>query len=90
MQSNLDKIYDYAVNNRLVPHPKKRKAIIFSKRSQASQFEERETLTLAHNNIEYAHSYKWLGFVLDDHLSYDLHIKDLSKKLIMAFQYCDA
>ena len=43
MQSNLDKIYDYAVNNRLVPHPKKTKAIIFSKRSQASQFEERES-----------------------------------------------
>ena len=81
MQSNLDKIYDYAVNNRLVPHPKKTKAIIFSKRSQASQFEERETLTLAQNNIEYAHSYKCLGFVLDDHLSYDLHIKDLSKRL---------
>ena len=81
MQSNLDKIYDYAVNNRLIPHPKKTKAIIFSKRSQASQFEERETLTLAQNNIEYAHSYKCLGFVLDDHLSYDLHIKDLSKKL---------
>ena len=38
-------------------------------------------MTLAQNNIEYANSYKCLGFVLDDHLSYDLHIKDLSKKL---------
>ena len=38
-------------------------------------------MTLAQNNIEDAHSYKCLGFVLDDHLSYDLHIKDLSKKL---------
>ena len=64
MQSNLDKIYDYAVNNRLVPYPKKTKAIIFSKRSQATQFEERESLTLAQNNIEYAHSYKCFGLFL--------------------------
>ena len=39
MQSNPDKIYVYAVNSRLLPHPKKTKAIIFSKRSQASQFD---------------------------------------------------
>ena len=38
-------------------------------------------MTLAQNNIEYANSYKCLGFVLDDHLSYDQHIKDLSRKL---------
>ena len=69
------------VNNRLVRHPKKTKAIIFSKCSQASQFEKRKSLTLAQSNIEYAHSYKCSGFILDDHLPYNLYIKDLSKKL---------
>ena len=55
------------------------KAIIFSKRSQTSKVEERESLVLAQTNIEYAHSYKCLGFILD-HFSYNLHTKDLSKK----------
>ena len=69
-----------------MPHPKKTKVIIFSKPSQATPFEERFPLSLNDVDIEYVTRYKCLGFTLDQHLDYSLHLKDMCRKINYGLQ----
>ena len=46
IQRNLDEMNNYTSKNRLVPHPGKTKALLFSKRSQATCSEDRALLKL--------------------------------------------
>ena len=74
IEDNLDKIYKYTVNSRSASaSPRKWK--------QSSSVSKAKSLVPAQNKTKYAHSYKWSGIVLDKHLSFDLHIKDLCRKL---------
>ena len=81
IQSNLNEICRYTTKNRLVAHPGKTKALLFSKRSQASCTDDRTLLKLDGVMIEYVRSYKCLGFMLNEHLDYSDHMKDLCRKL---------
>ena len=86
IQVNLNVIGTYSAKNHLVPHPKKTKSILFSKRSQYIIPEERVNLTLSDKNIEYVSFYKCLAFTLDEHLHYTEHVKDMCKKINYGLQ----
>lgn len=60
---------------------KKRKIMLFSKQSQAVSIFDRLLVNLAGAQIDYTSSYKCLGFTLDEHLDYKLHLKDICKKV---------
>ena len=81
IQGDLDSVSSYSSRNHLVPHPSKTKVIFFSKPSQATKFEDRAILSLNSADIEYVNSYKCLGFSLEQHLDYSLHVKDICKKI---------
>ena len=81
VQNNLTSISNYALKNRLIPHPQKTKIMLFSKQSQAVSIDDRIPLNLAGAQIDYTSSYKCLGFTLDEHLDYKLHLKDICKKV---------
>ena len=55
--------------------------MLFSKQSQAVPIDDRIPLNLAGAQIDYTSSYKCLGFTLDEHLDYKLHLKDICKKV---------
>ena len=86
IQRDLDSICLYSSRNHLVPHPKKTKVILFSKPSQATPLEERSPLSLNNVGTEYVTSYKCLGFTLDQHLDYSLHLKDMCRKINYGLQ----
>ena len=64
-----------------MPHPRKTKIMLFSKQSQAVPLDDHIPLNPAGVPIDYTSSYKCLGFTLDDHLEYKLHLKDICKKV---------
>ena len=76
----------YSAKNHLLPHPKKTKSKLFSKPSQYTLPEERVYLTFSDKNIEYVSFYKCLGFILDKHLHYTEHVKDMCKKINYGLQ----
>ena len=79
VQGDLNSLYEYARKNHLVPHPDKTKVVIFHKKRQI--IEDRPLLTLGENVVEYVNSYKCLEFTLDESLQYDLHVKDICRKM---------
>ena len=86
IQAGLNEINDYAKNNRLLPHPSKTKVIIFCKKSKVVPVEDLVELQIDPHNVEYAETYKCLGFTLDQHLDYSLHLKELSRKINYGLQ----
>ena len=86
IQASLNEINDYAKNNRLLPHPNKTKLIIFCKKSKFAPFEDRVKLQIDGPKVDYAESYKCLGFMLHQHLDYSLHLRELSRKINYGLQ----
>ena len=84
VQGDLNSLYEYARKNHLVPHLDKTKVVIFHKKRQI--IEDRPLLTLGENVVEYVNSYKCLGFTLDESLQYDLHVKDICRKMNYGIQ----
>ena len=73
-------------NNRLLPHPSKTKVIIFCKKSKLVPAEDLVELQIDGHKVDYAESYKCLGFMLDQHLDYSLYLKELSGKINYGLQ----
>ena len=68
IQASLNEINDDAKNNRLLPHPSKAKVIIFWKKSKLVPVEDLIELQIDGHKVDYAESYKCLGFMFDQHL----------------------
>ena len=84
VQDNLNSLCEYARKNHLVPHPGKTKVVIFHKKKKI--IEDRPFLTFGENVVEYVSSYKCLGFTLDECLQYDLHVKEICRKINIGIQ----
>ncbi len=86
IQASLNEINDYAKNNRLLQHPSKTKWIVFCKKSKVVPVEDLVELQIDGHKVEYAESYKCLGFTLGEHLDYALHLKEKSRKINYGLQ----
>lgn len=79
MQSDLNILNDYFTQNVLSMNITKTKSIVF--KSQNSRTPTNLQLSLGNTQVEQVTEYKYLGLILDETLSWRMHIASLIKKL---------
>ena len=78
LQSDLDKLAKWCTDNKLTINCKKTKYCIFGMRSNVKRSKSMDIeLSLNNNILDRVCSYKYLGFILDDHLNFNKHITEL-------------
>ena len=78
LQSDLDNLVAWCTDNKLTINSKKTKYCIFGMRSNVKRSKSIDTVLSLNNNIlDRVCSYKYLGFILDDHLNFNKHISTL-------------
>ena len=86
MQNDLKKLENYTKENYLIINPTKTKAMIIypSNYEKNNSLEHNLYLTINDQNIEFIHSFKFLGFILDDELLFEQQINMILSKLSLA------
>ena len=80
IQSDLNSLYDWCNRNKLTINCKKTKYCLFGMRSNIKKSKMLDIqLSLNANILERVCSYKYLGLILDEHLNYNKHVKEMSK-----------
>ena len=80
IQNDLNNLSNWCTRNKLTINSKKTKYCIYGMRSNIKKSKTIDTV-LSLNNIilDRVCSYKYLGFILDDHLTFNKHISELCK-----------
>ena len=79
MQNDLNKLAVWCNENRITINSKKTKYCIFGSRSNIKKSKSVDTIISLNNcTLDRVCSYKYLGFRLDDHLTFNKHISELS------------
>ena len=80
VQNDLNKLSNWCTRNKLTINSKKTKYCIYGMRSNIKKSKAIHTVLSLNNNIlDRVCSYKYLGFILDDHLTFNKHISELCK-----------
>ena len=80
MQKDLKSLENWCTRNKLTINSKKTKYCIYGMRSNVKKSKTINTVPSLNNNIlDRVCSYKYLGFILDDHLTFNKHIAKLCK-----------
>ena len=80
IQSDLDQLYLWCNRNKLTINCKKNKYCLYGMRSSVKRSKMLDIqLSLNANILERVCSYKYLGLILDEHLTYNKHIKEMNK-----------
>ena len=78
MQEDLHALTKWCTGNKLTINCKKTKYCIYGMRSKIKKSKTEDTiLSLNGNILNRVCSYKYLGFILDDHLNFNKHINDM-------------
>ena len=78
LQQDLDRLVDWCSDNKVTINSKKNKYCLYGMRSNVKQSKSIDTLLSLNNNIlDRVSSYKYLGFILDEHLNFNKHITEL-------------
>ena len=78
IQSDLNKLVEWCAGNKLTINGKKTKYCIFGMRSNVKRSKSTDTILSLNNDIlDRVCSYKFLGFILDEHLNFNKHITEL-------------
>ena len=78
VQNDLNKLSNWCTRNKLTINSKKTKYCIYGMRSNIKKSKAIHTVLSLNNNIlDRVCSYKYLGFILDDHLTFNKHISEL-------------
>ena len=80
IQSDLNSLYTWCNRNKVTVNCKKTKFCLFGMRSNIKGSRMLDVrLSLNANILERECSYKYLGLILDEHLNYNKHIKEMTK-----------
>ena len=80
LQCDLNNLSGWCTRNKLTINSKKTKYCIYGMRSNVKKSKTINTvLSLNSNILDRVCSYKYLGFILDDHLTFNKHISELCK-----------
>ena len=80
IQQDLDRVYTWCNSNKLTINCKKTKYCLFGMRSSIKKSNLQDIhLSLSNQILERVCSYKYLGLILDEHLTYNKHVKEMSK-----------
>ena len=80
LQNDLDNLSTWCTRNKLTINSKKTKYCVYGMRSNVKKSKTTNTVLSLNNNIlDRVCSYKYLGFILDDHLTFNKHITELCK-----------
>ena len=80
VQKDLNNLSEWCTRNKLTINSKKTKYCIYGMRSNIKKSKTINTVLSLNNNIlDRVCSYKYLGFILDDHLTFNKHISELCK-----------
>ena len=80
LQSDLNGVYTWCNSNKLTINCKKTKYCLFGMRSAIKKSKTQDIrLSLSNQILERVCSYKYLGLTLDEHLTYNKHIKEMNR-----------
>ena len=80
IQADLDRVYTWCNSNKLTINCKKTKFCIFGMKSSVKRSKTQDVkLSLSNQILERVCSYKYLGLTLDECLTYNKHIKEMSR-----------
>ena len=80
IQSDLDRVHTWCNSNKLTINCKKTKFCMFGMRSTIKHSKTQDVqLSLSNQILERVCSYKYLGLILDEHLTYNKHIKEMNR-----------
>ena len=80
IQMDLNNLLNWCMRNKLTINSKKTKYCIYGMRSNVKKSKSiNMVLSLNNNILDRVCSYKYLGFILDDHLTFNKHIAELCK-----------
>ena len=80
LQNDLNSVYNWCDSNKLTINCKKTKYCLYGMRSIVLKARMLNiNLSLNNQILEQVCSYKYLGLILDEHLTYNKHIKEMNK-----------
>ena len=80
IQSDLDRVYAWCFSNKLTINCKKTKFCLFGMRSSINKSNlQDKRISLSNQILERVCSYKYLGLILDEHLTYNKHVKEMTR-----------
>ena len=80
LQTDLDRVYTWCNSNKLTINCKKTKFCLFGMRSSIKRSKTQDIqLSLSNQILERVCSYKYLGLILDESLTYNKHIKEMDR-----------
>ena len=78
VQNDLNRLVEWCTDNKVTINCKKTKYCIYGMRSNVKRSKSFDTVLSLNNNVlDRVSSYKYLGFILDEHLNYNKHISEL-------------
>ena len=82
IQADLDSVYTWCNSNKLTINCKKTKFCLFGMRSSIKKSKTQDMkLSLSDQILEPVCSYKYIGLILDEHLTYNKHIKEMNRQV---------
>ena len=78
LQGDLNNLIEWCTDNKVTINTKKTKYCIYGMRSNVKRSKSLDTvLSLNNNRLDRVSSYKYLGFILDEHLNFNKHISEM-------------
>ena len=78
LQKDLNKLVEWCTDNKVTINCKKTKYCIYGMRSNVKRTKSLNTvLSLSNNRLDRVSSYKYLGFILDEHLNFNKHVSEM-------------
>ena len=80
IQTDLDSVHTWCNSNKLTINCKKTKFCLFGMRSSIKRSSSQDIhISLSNQILERVCSYKYLGLILDEHLTFNKHIKEMNR-----------
>ena len=78
LQCDLNKLVEWCTDNKVTINCKKTKYCVYGMRSNIKRTKSVDTiLSLNNNRLDRVSSYKYLGFILDEHLNFNKHVSEI-------------
>ena len=78
LQCDLNKLVEWCTDNKVTINCKKTKYCVYGMRSNVKRTKSEDTiLSLNNNRLDRVSSYKYLGFILDEHLNFNKHVSEM-------------
>ena len=78
LQNDLNLLIEWCTDNKVTINSKKTKYCIYGMRSNVKHSKSQDTeLSLNNNRLDRVSSYKYLGFILDEHLNFNKHVLEM-------------